>query len=159
MTTETAPERLRLVERDVADRQRLAVLRADAVGLTLRFAQAGSDEVAAELRRALEACLHACEVIVVEVIAARERLGAGGDQEPGPVPDGVARTREDRASWLMSLRAPLLRRAADNHRKAEIARRSGDARDADRLFAVKNRCESLAAGLRDLAARPAGGND
>jgi hypothetical protein len=69
--------------------------------------------------------------------------------------DDVA-TRQEHVSWLGSLRTKLIEKAADVHREAEWARRANDTRAAGRLFAIKNRCELVAAALGDLIARSHG---
>lgn len=52
-----------------------------------------------------------------------------------------------------------MERAADVHREAEWARRANNTSAAGRLFAIKNRCESMAAALGDLIARSDRGSE
>jgi len=140
---ETATERLRLWDTEVASRRRLAELHRDAFDLALRFTGEGSGAASAELVLALKECLLACEAVVGDVIAVSRRRQGWED---------VA-TRQQHLSYLRSLRTTLMQKAADTHREAEWARRADNARAAGRLFGIKNRCEFVAAALGELVAR------
>lgn len=140
VSTETATDRLRLLDAESASRMRLPELQADAYGLALRLAWEGSGAAGAELVLALKECLLACEAVVGDVIAAGRRLRGWDD---------VA-TRQRHVTWLRSVRATLMEQAAHVHREAEWNRHANNTRAAGRLFAIKNRFEFVATALGDL---------